>query len=170
MNAKKHRLIATAWCHPIDEADNHGVAEGEDGYFNGTTGLPVGIHLSTFLLCGNEGKAAISDSRRGLKISCIYPTKSQTGKPVAIWTTTSCFTETFPRQLFIVCQEGVFVSRPCWYGSLQKNAVQSKLTARSLMRCEKRNSWVEAFLTNLQADLTSHHMKINSTPDLTSID
>jgi len=27
-----------------DKADNRGVAEGEDGYFNGTTGLPVGIH------------------------------------------------------------------------------------------------------------------------------
>ena len=28
----------------MEKADNHGVAEGEDGYFNGTTGLPVGIH------------------------------------------------------------------------------------------------------------------------------
>jgi len=27
-----------------DKADNRGVAKGEDGYFNGTTGLPVGIH------------------------------------------------------------------------------------------------------------------------------
>ena len=29
----------------MEKADNHGVAEGEDGYFNGTTGLPVGIHF-----------------------------------------------------------------------------------------------------------------------------
>ena len=40
----KNKLIATARCHPTEKADNHGVAEGEDGYFNGTTGLPVGIH------------------------------------------------------------------------------------------------------------------------------
>jgi len=45
MNAKENKLIATARCHPKDKADNRGVAEGEDGYFNGTTGLPVGIHL-----------------------------------------------------------------------------------------------------------------------------
>ena len=31
---------------PKVEADNRGVAEGEDGYFRGTTGLPVGLHLS----------------------------------------------------------------------------------------------------------------------------
>jgi hypothetical protein len=36
---------ATARCHPIDKADNRGVAEGEDGYFSGTKGLPVGIHI-----------------------------------------------------------------------------------------------------------------------------
>jgi hypothetical protein len=29
----------------MEKADNRGVAEGEDGYFNGTTGLPVGIHF-----------------------------------------------------------------------------------------------------------------------------
>jgi len=29
---------------PTIYADNRGVAEGEDGYFNGTTGLPVGLH------------------------------------------------------------------------------------------------------------------------------
>ena len=28
----------------MEKADNRGVAEGEDGYFNGTAGLPVGIH------------------------------------------------------------------------------------------------------------------------------
>ena len=33
----------------MEKADNHGVAEGEDGYFNGTTGLPVGIHLDVAL-------------------------------------------------------------------------------------------------------------------------
>ena len=44
MNAKRHHFIATARCHPNDRADNRGVAEGEAGYFNGTTGLPVGIH------------------------------------------------------------------------------------------------------------------------------
>ncbi len=43
MNAK-NKLIATARCHPRNKADNRGVAEGEDEYFNGTTGLPVGIH------------------------------------------------------------------------------------------------------------------------------
>jgi len=43
MNAKKN-LDATARCHPKDMADNRGVAEGEDGYFNGTTGLPLGVH------------------------------------------------------------------------------------------------------------------------------
>ena len=31
------------------EADNRDVAEGEVGYLNGTTGLPVGLHY-TFLL------------------------------------------------------------------------------------------------------------------------
>jgi hypothetical protein len=45
MNAKRYQFIATARCHPKDKADNRGVAEGEDGYFNGTTGLPVGIHF-----------------------------------------------------------------------------------------------------------------------------
>ena len=47
----KNKLIATARCHPTEKADNHGVAEGEDGYFNGTTGLPVGIHG----ICHNPG-------------------------------------------------------------------------------------------------------------------
>ncbi len=28
----------------MEKADNRGVAEGEDGYLNGTTGLVVGIH------------------------------------------------------------------------------------------------------------------------------
>ena len=42
---KKNKLIATARCHPKDKADNRVVAEGEDGYFNGTTGLPVGLHF-----------------------------------------------------------------------------------------------------------------------------
>ncbi len=28
----------------MEKADNRGVAEGEDAYLNGTTGLPVGIH------------------------------------------------------------------------------------------------------------------------------
>ncbi|MBW2566822.1 MAG: hypothetical protein JRE24_08070 [Deltaproteobacteria bacterium] len=35
---------ATARCRPEAEADNRVVAEGEDGYFSGTTGLPVGFH------------------------------------------------------------------------------------------------------------------------------
>ena len=35
---------ATARCRPEAEADNRVVAEGEDGYFSGTTGLPVGLH------------------------------------------------------------------------------------------------------------------------------
>jgi hypothetical protein len=33
---------ATARCRPEAEADNR--VEGEDGYFSGTTGLPVGLH------------------------------------------------------------------------------------------------------------------------------
>ena len=37
--------MATARCHPKDKADNRGVAEGEDGYVDGTTDLPVGIHF-----------------------------------------------------------------------------------------------------------------------------
>ncbi|MBW2174989.1 MAG: hypothetical protein JRF64_10305 [Deltaproteobacteria bacterium] len=36
---------ATARCRPEAEADNRVVAEGEDGYFSGTTGLPVGLHI-----------------------------------------------------------------------------------------------------------------------------
>jgi hypothetical protein len=43
INAKTN-IIATARCHPRNKADNRGVAEGEDGYFNETKGLPVGIH------------------------------------------------------------------------------------------------------------------------------
>ena len=35
---------ATARCRPKTEADNRVVAGGEVGYFNGTTGLPVGLH------------------------------------------------------------------------------------------------------------------------------
>jgi len=35
---------ATARCRPEAEADNRVVVEGEDGYFSGTTGLPVGLH------------------------------------------------------------------------------------------------------------------------------
>ena len=42
------------------------------------------INFSALLLCGNVGKATISAARRGLKIECIYPTKSQAGKPVVI--------------------------------------------------------------------------------------
>jgi len=53
MNDKRNKkFIATARCHPKDKADNRGVlsrrsskSEGEDGYFNGPTGLPVGIHI-----------------------------------------------------------------------------------------------------------------------------
>jgi len=40
---------------PKAEADNRGVAEGEDGYFWGTTGLPVGlrwVHDSKFKVPG----------------------------------------------------------------------------------------------------------------------
>ena len=42
----KYKLPATARCDPTEKADNRGVAEGEDGYLNGTTGLPVGIHFT----------------------------------------------------------------------------------------------------------------------------
>ena len=37
--------MATARCHRKDKADNRGVAEGQDGYVDGTTGLHVGIHF-----------------------------------------------------------------------------------------------------------------------------
>ena len=36
---------ATARCRPKAEADNRVVAEGEDGYYHGTTGLPMGLHV-----------------------------------------------------------------------------------------------------------------------------
>jgi hypothetical protein len=55
MNAKENKLIATARCHPKDKVDNRGVAEGEDGYFNGTTGLPVGIHLGLHRFFSDKG-------------------------------------------------------------------------------------------------------------------
>ena len=32
-------------CGPRTRADNHGVAEGEDGYLNRTKDIPVGLHL-----------------------------------------------------------------------------------------------------------------------------
>ena len=47
MNAKRNKLIAAARCHPKDKADNRGVADSEDAYFNGTTDLLVGVHIST---------------------------------------------------------------------------------------------------------------------------
>jgi hypothetical protein len=37
--------FATARCRPKAEVDNRVVAEGEDGCFGGTTGLPVGLHF-----------------------------------------------------------------------------------------------------------------------------
>jgi len=36
---------ATARCRPGAEADNRVVAVGEDGYYHGTTGLSVGLHM-----------------------------------------------------------------------------------------------------------------------------
>jgi len=45
---------ATARCRSEAEGDNRVVAEGEDGYFSGTTGLPVGLH------CGqNNGEKLV---------------------------------------------------------------------------------------------------------------
>ena len=44
------KLLCYGVMSPKVETDNRGVAEGEDGYFNGTTGLPVGIHYITKLL------------------------------------------------------------------------------------------------------------------------
>ena len=40
MNA--YHFCASPGCRPTTEADNRSAAEGEDGYLNGTTGLPVG--------------------------------------------------------------------------------------------------------------------------------
>ncbi|MBW2173507.1 MAG: hypothetical protein JRF64_02465, partial [Deltaproteobacteria bacterium] len=45
---------ATARCRPEAEADNRVVAEGEDGYFSGTTGLPVGLHSEKYLTSVSE--------------------------------------------------------------------------------------------------------------------
>ncbi|MBW1770712.1 MAG: hypothetical protein JRJ17_06050, partial [Deltaproteobacteria bacterium] len=47
---------ATARCRPEAEADNRVVAEGEDGYFSGTTGLPVGLHPLVPILHANTFK------------------------------------------------------------------------------------------------------------------
>ena len=33
------------------KADNRGVAKGEAGYFIGTTGLPVGLHIDHEIIC-----------------------------------------------------------------------------------------------------------------------
>ena len=53
------------------EADNRGVAEGEDGYSGGTTGLPVGLHLGgsnfTHLLVRPWGQAMVKDVIDGIK-------------------------------------------------------------------------------------------------------
>ncbi|MBW2174940.1 MAG: hypothetical protein JRF64_10020 [Deltaproteobacteria bacterium] len=45
MDECANNQYATARCCPESEADNRVVAEGEDGYFSGTTGLPVGLHM-----------------------------------------------------------------------------------------------------------------------------
>ena len=45
MDESANNQYATARCRPEAEADNRVVAEGEDGYFSETTGLPVGLHL-----------------------------------------------------------------------------------------------------------------------------
>ncbi|MBW2173317.1 MAG: hypothetical protein JRF64_01475 [Deltaproteobacteria bacterium] len=44
MDECANNQYATARCRPEVLADNRVVAEGEDGYFSGTTGLPVGLH------------------------------------------------------------------------------------------------------------------------------
>ena len=44
----------------MEKADNRGVAEGEDGYFNGTTGLPVGSHIAYGSVCELETQTMIS--------------------------------------------------------------------------------------------------------------
>ena len=48
MDECANNQYATARCRPEAEADNRVVAEGEDGYFSGTTGLPVGLHSNSF--------------------------------------------------------------------------------------------------------------------------
>jgi hypothetical protein len=60
MNEKRNNLMATARCHPKDKADNRGVAEGEDGYFNETAGLPVGIHRDISLFVGINASLSFS--------------------------------------------------------------------------------------------------------------
>ncbi|MBW1769818.1 MAG: hypothetical protein JRJ17_01385 [Deltaproteobacteria bacterium] len=47
MDECANNQYATARCRPEAEADNRVVAESEDGYFSGTTGLPVGLHLDS---------------------------------------------------------------------------------------------------------------------------
>ncbi len=43
-----------------DKADNRGVAEGQDEYINGTTGLPVGIHGPGRPMVGRLGWLALA--------------------------------------------------------------------------------------------------------------
>jgi hypothetical protein len=38
-----NRYVTTR-CHPEAEADNRVVVQGENGYFHGATGLPMGFH------------------------------------------------------------------------------------------------------------------------------
>ncbi|MBW2173191.1 MAG: hypothetical protein JRF64_00820 [Deltaproteobacteria bacterium] len=47
MDECANNQYTTARCRPEAEADNRVVAEGEDGYFSGTTGLPVGLHCQS---------------------------------------------------------------------------------------------------------------------------
>ncbi|MBW2567094.1 MAG: hypothetical protein JRE24_09560 [Deltaproteobacteria bacterium] len=53
MDECANNQYATARCRPEAEEDNRVVAEGEDGYFSGTTGLPVGLHWGVFIHCSD---------------------------------------------------------------------------------------------------------------------
>ena len=45
MDECTNAVCATARCRPNTEANNRVVAEGEDGYLNGITDLPVRLHF-----------------------------------------------------------------------------------------------------------------------------
>jgi len=74
-----NKLIASARCHPSNKADNRGVAEGEDGYFNATTDLSVWIHtkkgklmLRVYAASDLHGKQARIERLRS-KLSILKP-------------------------------------------------------------------------------------------------
>ncbi|MBW2567244.1 MAG: hypothetical protein JRE24_10325 [Deltaproteobacteria bacterium] len=65
MDECANNQYATARCRPEAEADNRVVAEDEDGYFSGTTGLPVGLHYGrTRRVRINKQRNSVQKQRR----------------------------------------------------------------------------------------------------------